>query len=69
MPDDPAFRQNDDTIPMEDVDAITAAHPEVTVYIYDAGHGFNCDRRGSYHEESSRTALKRTLDLFAEHVG
>ncbi len=63
------FGKNDDTIPMEDVDAITAAHPEVAVYIYDAGHGFNCDRRGSYHEESSRIALKRTLDLFAEHVG
>ncbi len=63
------FGKQDDSIPMEDVDAITAAHPEVPVYIYDAGHGFNCDRRGSYHEESSRIALKRTLGLFAEHLG
>ena len=63
------FGSHDDSIPMADVDAITAAHPEVPTYIYDAGHGFNCDRRASYHEESSRIALKRTLDLFAEHVG
>ncbi len=62
------FGKEDQTIPMEDVDAISAAHPDVPVYIYDAGHGFNCDRRGSYHEESSRIALKRTLGLFAEHV-
>ena len=54
---------------MTDVDAISAAHPEVSVYIYDAGHGFNCDRRDSYDEESARTALKRTLELFAGNVG
>ena len=63
------FGNNDQSIPMEDVDAISAAHPEVSVYIYDAGHGFNCDRRDSYDEESARTALKRTLELFAGNVG
>jgi carboxymethylenebutenolidase len=54
---------------MADVDAISAAHPEVSVYIYDAGHGFNCDRRPEFNEEASKTSLKRTLDLFAENVG
>ena len=63
------FGKDDQTISMDDVDAISAAHPDVPVYIYDAGHGFNCDRRGSYHEESSRIALKRTLEFFAENVG
>ncbi len=63
------FGNNDQSIPMADVDAISAAHPEVSVYIYDAGHGFNCDRRDSYDEESARTALKRTLELFAGNVG
>ena len=63
------FGKLDESIPMADVDAITAAHPEVPTYIYDAGHGFNCDRRASYHEESSRIALKRTLGLFAAHLG
>ena len=55
---------------MDDVDAISAAHPDVPVHVYDdAGHGFNCDRRPEYHEESARIALKRTLDLFKEHLG
>ncbi|MFQ5763753.1 MAG: dienelactone hydrolase family protein [Rhodospirillales bacterium] len=63
------FGEKDQSIPIADVDAISAAHPEIPVHVYDAGHGFNCDRRGSYHEESARTALTRTLDLFREHVG
>jgi carboxymethylenebutenolidase len=54
---------------MEDVDAISAAHPDLAVFVYDAGHGFNCDRRGSYDEESANTAGKRTLELFARNVG
>jgi len=63
------FGKNDQSIPMKDVDAISAAHPDVAVHIYDAGHGFNCDRRDSYDEASADTALKRTLALFAENVG
>ena len=63
------FGKDDATIPMEDVDAISAAHPDLAVYVYDAGHGFNCDRRGSYDEESAKTARKRTLELFAGNVG
>ncbi len=59
------FGKQDQSIPLEDVDAISAAHPDLDVYLYDAGHGFNCDRRGSYDEESSKTATARTLDLFA----
>jgi len=63
------FGKEDQSIPMDEVDAISAAHPEIPVYLYDAGHGFNCDRRGSYDEESAKTALKRTLELFAGNLG
>ncbi len=63
------FGKDDQSIPMADVDAISAAHPEVSVYVYDAGHGFNCDRRDAYVEEASKAALKRTLGLFAGNVG
>ena len=42
-----------------------AAHPEVPVYIYDAGHGFNSDRRADYSEDDARLARQRTLALFA----
>ena len=63
------FGKHDQSIPMADVDAISAAHPEVSIYIYDAEHGFNCDRRDSYDEASARTARTRTLELFAGNLG
>jgi len=63
------FGKNDASIPLADVDAIAAAHPDVGVNIYDAGHGFNCNKRADYNEEAFASALERTLKLFQEHVG
>ncbi|WP_237476771.1 dienelactone hydrolase family protein [Lichenibacterium dinghuense] len=63
------FGSHDDHIPMSDVEAIRAALPGVPVYTYPAGHGFNCDARGSYDKPSAAAALERTLAFFAEHVG
>lgn len=34
----------------------------------DAGHGFNCDERGSYHEASAADAWARTVSFFQQHV-
>ncbi len=62
------FGRFDDSIPMSSVEAISAAHPDVTVHVYDAGHGFNSDRRKDYHETSAILARQRTLDLFEAHV-
>ena len=33
-----------------------------------AGHGFNCDDRGSYHEASAKDALDRTLGWFDKYI-
>ena len=33
-----------------------------------AGHGFNCDERGSYHEASAADALTRTLGWFDKYL-
>jgi carboxymethylenebutenolidase len=63
------FGERDASIPMSDVEALRAAHPEVHVYVYPAAHGFNCDARASYHAESAALAKQRTLELFREHVG
>ena len=63
------FGKKDDHIPMEDIEKIRAAYPEVPVYLYDdAGHGFNCSVRGSYDAPSAKEALERTLAFFAEHL-
>ena len=63
------FGEHDAGIPLDDVDRIGKTFPDVPVYMYDAGHGFNCDHRGSYDEDSCRTARQRTLDFFASHLG
>jgi carboxymethylenebutenolidase len=46
-----------------------AAHPEVTGHFYDAGHGFNCDQRGSFNAAAAKLARERTLEFFRTHVG
>jgi carboxymethylenebutenolidase len=62
------FGKQDTHIPAEDVAKIQNAHPNVPVYWYDAGHGFNCDARGSYNEAASRLAFDRTLEFLKEHI-
>ena len=38
------------------------------VYTYDAGHGFNCDVRGSYDKASADAAWTRTLAFLAREM-
>jgi len=63
------FGKLDAHIPMSDVEAVKAAQPDVTVFTYDADHGFNCDHRESYNEAAANSALERTLGLFASELG
>ena len=59
------FGRYDAGIPMEGVEALIAkAHPTAQIFVYDANHGFNSDRRKDYHEESADLARERTLGLF-----
>ena len=60
------FGRFDQGIPMEGVDKVIAKDwPNATIHVYEAGHGFNSDRRKDYHEPSADLARERTLDLFA----
>ena len=54
---------------MEAVDEIRARHPDLPVYVYDAGHGFVSDRRSDYDPDSARLARLRTLAHFSRHGG
>jgi carboxymethylenebutenolidase len=63
------FGEQDHAIPLEGVEKLKKAHPELPVHIYPAGHGFNCDQRASYHAESARLARERTLAFLREHIG
>jgi carboxymethylenebutenolidase len=63
------FGAEDSSIPMENVERIRQAYPEIPIFVYEgAGHGFNCDQRVSYNAEAAALARKRTLAFFAEHL-
>ena len=63
------FGKKDHAIPLEGAQQLAAAHPEAQVFFYDAGHGFNCDQRGSYDAAAAKLARERTLDFLRKHVG
>lgn len=46
------------------VDKIQAAHPDIPVYIYDAGHGFSRRNSSDYDAASDKLAFERTIALF-----
>ena len=62
------FGEHDAGIPLSDVEQIRAAQPEAAIHIYDAGHGFNCDRRGSYDEAAATLARERTVEFFNKNL-
>lgn len=59
------FGDQDASIPMSAVEEVKAKRPDIPVYVYSAGHGFNCDHRGSYDAENAKLALDRTLGFLA----
>ncbi|MBT3660724.1 MAG: dienelactone hydrolase family protein [Rhodospirillaceae bacterium] len=62
------FGREDGSIPMSDVDVIAGAHPDVSVHVYEADHGFHCDHRGSFNPRAANVAGMRTIRLFDEHL-
>ena len=61
--------EKDHSIPLEASKKVAAAHPEAISHFYDAGHGFNCDQRGSFHAESAKLARERTLEFLRKQLG
>jgi carboxymethylenebutenolidase len=62
------FGELDTHIPVSDIDAIKAADPRGQFYMYSAGHGFNCNQRGSYDAASAALARERSLAFFAKNL-
>ena len=63
------FGERDAHIPIAGVEALRQAQPRISIHLYPAGHGFNCDQRGSYDAASATLARQRTLAFLREHVG
>ena len=63
------FGKTDASIPPEAVEAIRETHPDLPVFLYDAGHGFVSDRRADYDADCARLARLRTLAHFSRSGG
>lgn len=63
------FGETDHSIPLDDVDAVRQAHPEIELFVYDgAGHGFGCDQRQSYHADAYAKAQERSLVFLRKNL-
>jgi carboxymethylenebutenolidase len=62
------FGRKDAHISQEAVDKIRAAHPELPIFLYEAGHGFNCDARASYEPGSAKVARSRSLEFLRKNL-
>jgi carboxymethylenebutenolidase len=58
------FGRTDASIPLAVVEELGERHPDLPVFVYEAGHGFAADRRADFHADSATLAHLRTLQLF-----
>jgi carboxymethylenebutenolidase len=63
------FGEQDGHIPVAGVQALQAAHPEIELHLYPAGHGFNRDVGAAFHAPSATLARERTLVFLGQHIG
>lgn len=63
------FGDQDTSIPMTDVEEIKKAQPKVQVAVFPGPHGFNCNYRKSYLEDSANKALDKTLVFLKSNLG
>jgi carboxymethylenebutenolidase len=45
------FGDRDPHIPSSKIETIQRFHPDLPLYLYRAGHGFNCDRRADFSQK------------------
>jgi carboxymethylenebutenolidase len=70
VPTEMHYGGKDTGIPLDQIEALKARHPEADIYTYDAGHGFcNSDRPGNFNEAACTKASARTLAFFHKHLG
>ena len=57
------FGASDPIIPPEDVEKHRDALPSADIFIWPAGHGFNCNQRADYVSEVAQQAMERTVSF------
>jgi carboxymethylenebutenolidase len=63
------FGDRDASIPLPDIEKIAKATPTSALHVYPgAGHGFNCDERGSYSAKDAKLAFERSIEFLNEQL-
>jgi carboxymethylenebutenolidase len=63
------FGDQDASIPLPDVEKIKKANPTSPLFVYaGAGHGFNCDERGSFSPKDAKVAFERSIEFLNEQT-
>jgi carboxymethylenebutenolidase len=62
------FGERDPLITPDDVQKHRIHHPDATIHLYPAGHGFNCDQRRDYAPDCAALAWQRTTAFLTEHL-
>lgn len=62
------FGAKDLHIEPAEIEKIRRLRPEVPLYLYNAGHGFNCDQRKDFDCDAATLARQRTLEFFRKHL-
>ncbi|HKW16199.1 MAG TPA: dienelactone hydrolase family protein [Terriglobales bacterium] len=57
------FGTLDKHIPKSAVDEVQKLHPNVQIFWYEVGHGFNSDDRGSYNPAAAKLARERSVEF------
>lgn len=63
------FGERDASIPAKAIQRHRDALPDAEIFVYSAGHGFNCDMRADYDEPSATLAFQRTLQFLERNLG
>jgi dienelactone hydrolase len=65
------FGGKDPTTPQKEIDLLETRHSkeEMEIHVYpNASHGFNCDMRDNFDQESAALAKDRTLEFLSKHL-
>lgn len=63
------FGDQDASIPLPDIEKIKNANQESPLHVYPgAGHGFNCDERGSYSAKDAKVAFERSVRFLKQQL-
>ena len=63
------FGDQDQSIPLSDVEKIKKAQAGMPIFVYKAGHGFHCDERASFNAEAAQVAACRSQEFFQKNMG